>query len=157
MIDNPIPQQTDIINELERNALPTTRITHCTQPPNTWGGYFLDLVKSLNLCILNGRFSETSGLCTTTNSSIVDYFLSNVNMIPYVTNVSVLDFCPLLSDVHMPLDLKLVNTRSQLNYLPSQPLTHNDGSNTQTSYKSNKWDGNKVNDFINNIEINYRK
>ena len=48
--------------------------------------------------------SNVSGLCTTINSSVVDYLLSNVNMIEYVKKkLSVLDYCPLLSDVHMPL------------------------------------------------------
>lgn len=48
MIVNSMAEQMNIYNELEKLSMPTTRITHCKQPSNTWGRYFLELVKSLN-------------------------------------------------------------------------------------------------------------
>ena len=109
--------------------------------------YFLELVKSLNLCILNGRMSNVSGLCTTINSSVVDYLLSNVNMIEYVKKIylcSTTVLYYLMSTCHY----------RQLNDHPFTRQT--DGCNnenyTNPVYKTNKWTGSKLDDFIKNID-----
>ena len=150
--DNVLLQHDNMYNQLVNNNMSITRASYCTQPSNTWGQYFLNLVKSLNLCIINGRINDNSGKCTTTNSSVVDYLLSNSNMLPHFKNLTVLDFCPILSDVHMSLEITIINTRSAAKnmYCENQPC-YSDNIAREVSYKANKWEISKANELLENI------
>ena len=60
------------------------------------------MLKFVNICILNGKLGERSSYCMILNSSVVDYAISNVNVVLCNTHeFTVLDNRPMLSVVHL--------------------------------------------------------
>lgn len=76
---------------------------------NNYGYKLIDFCKRNNFYILNGRLGKEHqyGRTTCRNASCIDYFISNNSMFEYLYDMSVDDFCPLLSDVHNPVLLTL--------------------------------------------------
>ena len=67
-----------------------------------------EFLQEQNLYILNGRTKgNLSGVTTSKNVSTVDYFISSTGLFPFIINSEVLDFCPVLSDVHNLTKLSL--------------------------------------------------
>ena len=89
------------------------------------------------LLILNGRLDGSSKV-TCKNVSTVDYFLCSTNVLPFVTNLYVHDFCDLLSDV-LILDIFCVKNSFSVK-LPDHE-------------KVRLWNVEKSDVYLNNLEI----
>ena len=75
---------------------------------NNYGYRLTEFCRDNSIYILNGRKNGNSDICNTCkNVSTVDYFLVSPEMLKYVDNLTVSDFCELLSDVHNPISLTL--------------------------------------------------
>lgn len=75
---------------------------------NTYGNALLDLCRSHDLFILNGRVEgDKCGMFTCKNASVVDYNICSYELLQYVEQMKVLEFSSLYSDVHNPLSLHM--------------------------------------------------
>ena len=76
---------------------------------NNYGNRLLTLCKTLEVFIVNGRLGEDAnrGKLTCNNVSLVDYFICSPLIFSTVSNFEVLDFNPLLSDIHCAVILTL--------------------------------------------------
>ena len=90
---------------------------------NNYGYRLTEFCRDNSIYILNGRTNGNSYMCNTCrNVSTVDYFLVSPEMFKYVDNLTVSDFCELLSDVHNPISLSL-NIPYTLQSVPPNTLT----------------------------------
>ena len=85
----------------------------------------------MSFIIYNGRLGEDRKYGNVTNvkaNTIVDYCISDVDLIPYVCNFKILNFDPLLSDIHCPL---LISFRENIlmNVLSNDVIKHADCTN----------------------------
>ncbi|MCG7877394.1 MAG: endonuclease/exonuclease/phosphatase family protein, partial [Candidatus Thiodiazotropha endolucinida] len=66
------------------------------------GKNLLDMCKSSNLCILNGRCGEDKDIRNFTfrNTSVIDYNIVSAEMLTYVENFDISDLDPLFTDGH---------------------------------------------------------
>ena len=119
---------------------------------NTCGDKLLSLCKSNNFLIFNGRVGQDKylGNFTTTKGSIVDYVIGSAHLLPTVNEFNILDFDPMFSDIHCPIQLSL-----------HQPMVIDTGLNAQLSETPNndepscyKWSHDKMEDFVNDIDVN---
>jgi len=91
---------------------------------------------------LNSRVKgDYSGKETCKNVSSVDYFICTPDLLKRVICLNVLDFCPLLSDVHCPIELIL-----DLNVENPNMLSHE-------RTKRKLWVRNKVQEFANTFDM----
>lgn len=92
----------------EKNNISTIRSVR-DKCSNNYGYKMIEFCKENNFFILNGRlgYDKSVGGTTCRGVSCIDYFLSNVSVFNYCRNLCVEEFCPLLSDVHNPVSLKL--------------------------------------------------
>ena len=69
---------------------------------NTYGYKLINFCKNNSLFILNGRISSDKGLgkVICNNTSLVDYLIVSPDLFPFVSEFKVIDFDPLVSDVH---------------------------------------------------------
>ena len=76
---------------------------------NSYGNRLLTLCKTLEIFIVNGRLGEDAnrGKLTCNNVSLVDYFICSPSIFPTASDFEVLDFDPLLSDIHCAVTLTL--------------------------------------------------
>lgn len=97
----------------DRNNISTSRTVR-DKCSNNYGYKLIDFCKYNDFFILNGRMGKDQmhGSFTCRNASCVDYFVSNLNMFDFLGDMSVDEFCPLLSDVHNPIKLT-VQIRSE--------------------------------------------
>ena len=73
-----------------------------------FGKKLLESVKSLGLCILNGRVNgDERGKSTTTHNSVIDYFIGSTDLLDIVHKLNIEDYDNLFSDVHCQLSLYL--------------------------------------------------
>lgn len=116
---------------------------------NTYGYKLIDFCKSNSLYLLNGRLGRDQlvGNNTCRNASCVDYFISSVNMFPYLKDLFVDEFCMLLSDVHNPVTLRLSYTQN------TSLTTHSIETLDNDTDRIKLWDRNDPECFIENIDI----
>ena len=76
---------------------------------NNFGYCLLDLCKSQNILIVNGRVGEDKGVgkLTCKNTSVVDYVVASPSLFPFITGFYVNEFDECLSDVHCPVHLNI--------------------------------------------------
>ena len=94
LINTPISAES-----LERLNLPSFRISQDKSRLNNLGHSLLDFCKTMSFIIYNGRLGEDRDYGNVTNvkeNTIVDYCISDVDLIPYVCNFKILNFDPLL-------------------------------------------------------------
>ena len=88
---------------------------------NNQGFSMINFCKTANARIVNGRFGKCSELYTCKNASVVDYVVVSEDLFDVVSDFCVLDFDPLLSDIHCPVvvvlnsQVKLTQTDSNIN------------------------------------------
>lgn len=113
---------------------------------NNYGYKLINFCKRNNMFILNGRFGEDKlhGHTTCRNSSCIDYFISNVLMFEHLCNLYVDAFCPLLSDVHNPLVLKM-----QLKTKTTEPSL----SKEEQIMRDKLWDRRYPDLFVDSIDM----
>ena len=96
---------------------------------------------------MNGREGVDDGMGshTCTNINTVDYFISSAQLVPYLNDLFVEEFCEMFSDVHCPVTLTLDFKLQCAN-------KHNITSDTP-SPKLNLWQQDKAELFVNNLNI----
>jgi hypothetical protein len=175
-IDNEQDLSLNVKNALENFDLPLIRETKCKHRTNNWGNKFLDLIKGINFFILNGRYGEKSGVCTTTHESIIDFAIASVEMMPHITDFNIKQFCPMVSDCHLPIYIKISNIPKDLSEQSAQTLDEGQPVNihdmnmsldcnvqlcdertitntdTHFSSKAKQWDENRAEDFTASID-----
>ena len=67
------------------------------------------MIQLLNMVILNGRYGDSSNECTCTSGSVIDYAVSSIDFIKNISCFNIIDYNPLLSDVHKPIEIAIVN------------------------------------------------
>ena len=69
---------------------------------NTYGNRLLELCKSANMYIVNGRFDNDAlqGKATCDNVSVVDYVICSPSIFSYLDSFIVQYYDPMLSDIH---------------------------------------------------------
>jgi hypothetical protein len=76
---------------------------------NNYGYKFIDFLHTNNLFILNGRTKgDLLGNTTSHDVSTIDYFTCSSNIFSTIDSLNVIEFCPLLSDVHTPIYLNIL-------------------------------------------------
>ena len=106
----------------------------------------IEFCRENSFYILNGRLGDDKTLGNTTcrHVSCIDYFVCNVNMFDFCCDLSVDEFCPLLSDVNRPISLKF-RIKTDINDYASQ-INH-------APRKSKLWDSDNPENFVDNIDI----
>ena len=142
----------DFSNNLHKFHMSRFR-NSCDKTKNHYGNLLLEMCRNNNLFILNGRVEgDKEGLFTCRQSSVVDYFICTYNLLSCVVNMSVLDFSALFSDVHSPLNCKLV-FNSIDNIVECDDILINDFTcHERKGFK--KWDCEKEAEFLRNIDRN---
>ena len=129
-----------IFNE---KIIKTQRCSQDEHDADSFGHKLLNLCKTLNIQIINGRLGKDAnqGKYTTRNLSVIDYTLTTPDLFDDLKDFEILDFNPLLSDVHCPLIFSL--------------LAHSKEPETQKCIQKIpkiRWDGSKNSEFLNNID-----
>jgi hypothetical protein len=76
---------------------------------NNYGYKFIDFLHTNNLFILNGRTKgDLLGNTTSHDVSTIDYFTCSSNIFSTLDSLNVIEFCPLLSDIHNPINLNIL-------------------------------------------------
>ncbi|XP_071136947.1 uncharacterized protein [Mytilus edulis] len=93
---------------------------------NGFGSKLIDMCKKCSLYIANGRlFDDTIGKTTCKNVSLIDYLIISPDLFNYITNFNVLDFDPMISDVHNRIHFTLsFQTLKQVNPKNINDLDH---------------------------------
>ncbi|VDI63485.1 Hypothetical predicted protein [Mytilus galloprovincialis] len=86
-----------------------------------------------------------AGERTSKNAAVVDYFIGSLDFINIISNSKVLDFSCLYSDIHSPIDIDVDINKCTCEY-GSVPI------NSMSGEKIKKWDINKKEDFILNLD-----
>ncbi|KAK3088799.1 hypothetical protein FSP39_023822 [Pinctada imbricata] len=117
---------------------------------NNYGRKLIDFCKSNNVVILNGRFGEDRmvGKVTCKDVSTVDYVMATPQCLHCVNNFKVCNFSEFLSDVHCSLIFEIV-----LRHQYSQQNTDHIHINESASHSYRRWNANKKDVFIENIDI----
>ncbi len=93
----------------------------------------MDLCKSLDVHVANGRcgFDASVGKPTSTGGSILDYVILSPYLFPTITHFEVLDFDPMISDVHSAIvcEFAFQNGRQEI----GSPATCNNEPHNVTS------------------------
>jgi hypothetical protein len=94
-------QQLSIVNLLN-NGITLDRPSKDSSNVNNFGNRLIDLCKSINLLIANGRCGSDLhvGRTTCKNTSLVDYVLLSPCVFPNIVDFEICDFDPILSDIH---------------------------------------------------------
>ena len=124
---------------------------------NQMGSRLIDMLRSLNLHMLNGRYGTDNEIDKQTckNSSTVDYIIISEKLSAIIFDFDILDFDRTLSDIHCPI-------YAAFRSIP-QILAHNKVKNCETPNMFErikyKWNANfidiykaNVTNFKNNIE-----
>ena len=149
----------DILNEYDNelqhfnNLKITTERLNSDSTINAYGYKMLDLCKNNCIYCINGRCAvdPNIGKCTSKGVSTIDYFLTTANLFPYIEYFTVNDFCPLLSDCHNPVSLRL-SIRGEIGIYENSNVSKNSCTD-----KLKLWDSKKANTFnenLNNDKIN---
>ena len=88
------------------------------------------------------------GNLTCRNTSVVDYCLSNVNVLERLVDLEILEFSTLFSDVHTPFTLTLKKEHSHCEFADAGVIP-----NESSTEKVKKWEQEKSSIFQNNIDI----
>lgn len=114
---------------------------------NYEGNMLLDICKSNNLLILNGRCGKDrgTGAYTFKNTSIIDYSIASVEALNFVQDFEITQLDSLYSDGHA-----LLTTVLQIKNF-KKPKVKPSPSNTR---KRPQWQASKCEDFVTNIDRN---
>ena len=116
-IDDTIEQTLHIenfVNDIDRVSIqnfgfPLERFNSDHSRIDNYGRRLLDICKSFNLYIANGRLGDDRSLGTQTcrGSTVVDYAILSPSVFNMVNDFRILPFDPLLSDVHSGIHISL--------------------------------------------------
>ena len=110
---------------------------------NNYGRYLLELCKYSNLFILNGRCGadRNIGDFTCKNVSVIDYCISNVDFISILSDLHIMPFTSILSDVHNAMIVELKNEKVVDDYV------YNNVNNVPNIEVACKWNDDQKDDY----------
>ena len=113
---------------------------------NNYGNQMIEFCQATNLLILNGRIDDNAqdSMFICKDKSTIDYFLSTPNLFDIFTNLKVLEFNLIFSDVHCPVSVSIGITDTK------QPCEVK--KKTTVEEKINLWDNEKSNIFVQNFD-----
>lgn len=114
---------------------------------NCYGNQMIEFCQSTDILILNGRIGDNvhDSTFTCKDKSTIDYFLSTPQVLGMFSNLQVMDFNPLFSDVHCPVSIS-IQANFHAKYLDKAK------KNTYNGKRINLWDNEKANIFVQNID-----
>ena len=121
---------------------------NCDHVLNNYGNLLLNMCKSNDLTILNGRFGENTTGFTCKDRSVVDYFIGTIDVIKYISNMKILEHSTLYSDVHKPITLELKSKQPDI-------TSSNNCLNGTDDYviKNKHWEKSKEPTFLELIDM----
>ena len=135
--------QSDIVDQILKYNFALTRKSQDNKV-NRFGRSLIECCKSNELIILNGRAFSDKGIGNTTckNSSVVDYIISSVPMLKYLSYFEIKEFCSLYSDSHCPSEFRLKISNSFQN-----------NSRVHSNVKVKPWTTCLSSNFESNIDV----
>ena len=96
---------------IEQLGFSTERYKSDLSCVNNYGRQLLELCRSCNIYIANGRLGldRLLGSKTCKGTSVVDYVILSPSLFPYISEFEVLPFDPMTSDAHCGLLFSLMN------------------------------------------------
>ena len=90
---------------------------------NNFGYRLLDLCKTLDIHIVNGRCGSDAfiGQNTCVKGSLIDFVVASPELFPMFSSFHILDFDPLLSDVHKAVKFSILCKREITNSEAEEP------------------------------------
>lgn len=143
--DDTMYQFYNISNMLTQIDLDKTRVSK-DKSSNNEGNFLMEICKSNNLFILNGRCGNDKGIGAFTfrNISVIEYSLVSAQGLKFIDNFNITELDYFYSDGHALLstNLKVENSFEKTNKR----------ENTENMRKHPKWNDNKKPDFLANID-----
>ena len=140
-IDDDVMNYLNNGNELQTHKISRLRLSR-DSVKNNFGNRLLQLCRNNNLYICNGRINgDTTGALTCIKGSVIDYLICNLDGLLFVNKFCVHEYSPLFSDVHCAISFNINVSRN---------ISHN--APVASAHK--KWEQNKKDSFINNIDTN---
>ena len=108
----------------------------------------VEICKNNQVFIFNGRLREDCGVgkSTTTYRTTIDYFLGSPSVMQLVETFKVLDFDPMLSDVHCGLHTKFI-----FKCLSKETNVMSDTQVVLECVKPGKWNTEKKSEYVSQI------
>ena len=97
--------------------------------------------------ICNGRFGPLSSCVTSTSNTVIDYMLCSPDLLQYISYMIVLDFNPMLSDIHRSIKTALMidnRPKHTTHFIPST-------KESDRQFKIKRWEQQRNAIFIENI------
>ena len=121
-----------------------------------YGTALLDLCKNHMLCIFNGRCGKDRyvGKSTTTDNSVIDYFIGSPYLASRVKRFHIHDFHPLYSDKHCIVDTTISGLNKngiEMNIVSSKDTEE---EVLQEGDSEGKWEVDKKQQYIDNLDAN---
>ncbi|CAC5416793.1 unnamed protein product [Mytilus coruscus] len=131
--------------KLQEKNIPVERSSEDRGRCNNYGYKMLNFCKNNSIFIANGRICDDAGIGKVTCSeiSIVDYLIVSPELFPFITEFQVVDFDPLISDVHCRLHAKFST-------LATNDLQNNNPE--EGASKLVRWISDKKNQFVDKVE-----
>ena len=122
----------------------THRVNSDTKCDNN-GHKLVDMCKNTGLLIVNGRVGQDSSIGKTTCKSVstIDYVISSVDLFPYIQDMGVDCYDPLLSDVHNPIFVELTRKKNSTSANDQMELPLPCEPSPGVPKLKNNWDSNK--------------
>ena len=113
--DDSLLEVCNVSNILDKYGFSRERTSHDIIV-NHEGNILLDICKSNNFCIMNGRFGDDKfkGAMTFRNCSVIDYSIVSHQLLKHIQDFSITELDPIFTDehslIHTSLKYKTVNT-----------------------------------------------
>jgi len=126
------------INQLNEYDIPKDRSSKCTKI-NKSGRRLLEICKSNNLFILNGRIGKDrhAGNYTFRALSVIDYSIASTKLVPLFIDFEIIEMDSIFSDGHCLMSLQLVLSQN----------SQNNDKNKQNQHIKRRWDDSKCDEF----------
>ena len=148
--DREAVNQLNCVKLLQSHRIRLSRSNTDSRSPNIYGDLLIELCKTNNLLICNGRLnSDVQGKATTRDKSLIDYLLACPSILVKVENFFVHDFDAIFSDKHCRVSwtIKGPNLKHKhINDVKSKIITIK-------KCHRNMWDRENAVDFSNQLNI----
>ncbi|CAC5414121.1 unnamed protein product [Mytilus coruscus] len=145
-LDN-IPSHDININNLDKFGININRAS-LDKSVDNYGNRLLQLCKSLELFIANGRLGKDSGIgaLTCKEATVVDYCILSPELFTHVCEFKILPFDAMISDVHNGVHIEFMSTNK-----PNVGIQVNDVNKNGNVTVKPKWDNEKYQSFVDNL------
>ncbi|CAC5384686.1 unnamed protein product [Mytilus coruscus] len=145
-LDN-IPSHDININNLDKFGININRAS-LDKSVDNYGNRLLQLCKSLELFIANGRLGKDSGIgaLTCKETTVVDYCILSPELFTHVCEFKILPFDAMISDVHNGVHIEFMSTNK-----PNVGIQVNNVNKNGSVTVKPKWDNEKYQSFVDNL------